>query len=119
MYDEEWDGDIHIGGATPVGKDMDTGEVVFKKSKLPWQSGRYEVSQLFRSRLTALPDNESFSQIRYHHDGKYNVMSMVAPVEISGPLLGSPMQNSRTDRAYFQLQWKSRSPLTSLLSGRP
>jgi len=42
--------------------DADTGTVTFKANSLPWLVGRYEV--------------------RYHHDGKHNVMSMEGPFEI-------------------------------------
>ncbi|KAG8991267.1 phosphatidylethanolamine N-methyltransferase [Tulasnella sp. JGI-2019a] len=62
VYDEEWEGDVHIGSVTPVGKGMECGEVRFGGSRLPWQTGKYE--------------------IRYHHDGKYNVMSSLGPLEI-------------------------------------
>ena len=68
IYEEEWDGD------TPVSSDgtsshVHAGEIVFKGKQLPWISGRYE--------------------LRYHHDGKHNVMSRVAPVDIFGGLLPS------------------------------
>ncbi|KAJ7630115.1 hypothetical protein DFH06DRAFT_1272697 [Mycena polygramma] len=53
VHDEEWDGDS---------SDADNGVVTFKGNTLPWLAGRYEV--------------------RYHHDGKYNVMGLVAPIEI-------------------------------------
>ncbi|KAG8874729.1 phosphatidylethanolamine N-methyltransferase [Tulasnella sp. 331] len=65
VHDEEWDGDIpnvNVGGATPVGHGIECGEVTFRSGRLPWQTGKYE--------------------IRYHHDGKYNVMGSVAPIEI-------------------------------------
>ncbi|KAF8604745.1 hypothetical protein BDV93DRAFT_522086 [Ceratobasidium sp. AG-I] len=60
VHDDEWDGDV------PLLKERraqtDHGEVVFQKDQLPWQAGKYE--------------------FRYHHDGKYNVMSMAGPLEI-------------------------------------
>ncbi|KIY48597.1 phosphatidylethanolamine N-methyltransferase [Fistulina hepatica ATCC 64428] len=60
VHDEEWEGDIPIHrGDSP---DSDSGAVTFKGNTLPWVAGRYE--------------------IRYHHDGKYNVMSLGGPVEI-------------------------------------
>ncbi|EIM80188.1 uncharacterized protein STEHIDRAFT_126160 [Stereum hirsutum FP-91666 SS1] len=63
VHDEEWDGDVPIGIVEGGAKDTPTsGEVVFKGDKLPWGVGRYEV--------------------RYHHDGKYNVMSLDGPFEI-------------------------------------
>ncbi|KAE9396219.1 hypothetical protein BT96DRAFT_1021488 [Gymnopus androsaceus JB14] len=67
VHDEEWDGDIPLGlldrPDVPL-KDVDSesGVVTFKDNTLPWIAGRYE--------------------IRYHHDGKYNVMSMDGPIEI-------------------------------------
>ncbi|TFK48223.1 hypothetical protein OE88DRAFT_1664673 [Heliocybe sulcata] len=63
VHDDEWDGDVPLHLNKPVipGED-ENGEVVFKGSALPWQTGLYE--------------------IRYHHDGKYNVMSMSEPFEI-------------------------------------
>lgn len=64
VHDDEWDGDVHIGreDKKSSGTDAEAGNVVFKGDKLPWQVGTYEV--------------------RYHHDGKYNVMSLDGPVEI-------------------------------------
>ncbi|KAG8934612.1 phosphatidylethanolamine N-methyltransferase, partial [Tulasnella sp. 417] len=64
VHDEEWDGDIPVSRTVTPESDDDCGEVVFKASTLPWEVGTYE--------------------IRYHHDGKYNVMSRVAPIEIYG-----------------------------------
>ncbi|KIP06876.1 hypothetical protein PHLGIDRAFT_30282 [Phlebiopsis gigantea 11061_1 CR5-6] len=65
VHNEEWDGDIPLsmGKAGPSGSsDSQEGEVVFRANTLPWRSGQYE--------------------IRYHHDGKYNVMSLAGPIEI-------------------------------------
>ncbi|KAF8694385.1 Phosphatidylethanolamine N-methyltransferase, partial [Rhizoctonia solani] len=60
VHDDQWDGD------TPVSRGKqdlpDSGEVTFQKDQLPWQVGKYE--------------------LRYHHDGKYNVMSIAGPIEI-------------------------------------
>ncbi|KAH7320508.1 phospholipid methyltransferase-domain-containing protein [Rhizoctonia solani] len=60
VHDDQWDSDV------PVSHDQsslpDSGEVAFKGDQLPWQVGKYE--------------------LRYHHDGKYNVMSIAGPVEI-------------------------------------
>lgn len=64
IYDEEWDGERQV---EPEGEDLerkDAGTVIFKGDRLPWAPGQYE--------------------LRYHHDGKHNVMSRVAPVEIYG-----------------------------------
>ncbi|CAE6441284.1 unnamed protein product [Rhizoctonia solani] len=60
VHDDQWDGDVPA-----LQKKVnlpDSGEVVFQKDQLPWQVGKYE--------------------LRYHHDGKYNVMSIAGPVEI-------------------------------------
>ncbi|KAJ9094313.1 hypothetical protein QFC19_007998 [Naganishia cerealis] len=66
IYDEEWDGSTPLSDVTPAHRrDADAGTVVFEKERLPWKPGKYE--------------------IRYHHDGKHNVMTKVAPVEIYVP----------------------------------
>jgi len=64
VYDEEWDGDVprDLTRVSSSHRDADVGTVTFKAGSLPWLVGRYEV--------------------RYHHDGKYNVMSMEGPFEI-------------------------------------
>ncbi|KAK7055518.1 phosphatidylethanolamine N-methyltransferase [Favolaschia claudopus] len=67
VHDEEWDGDVPLGLSRPTAgssraSDIDCGIITFKGNTLPWIAGNYEV--------------------RYHHDGKYNVMSVVAPIEI-------------------------------------
>ncbi|KAF8588065.1 phosphatidylethanolamine N-methyltransferase [Ramaria rubella] len=56
VHDNEWDGDIPLDQARPQSSTdkSGSGEVVFKGDTLPWVAGQYEV--------------------RYHHDGKYNVM---------------------------------------------
>ena len=69
MHDDEWDGDIPLHRHQPKPEDpnsptVEEGEVVFKGGALPWRTGQYEV--------------------RYHHDGKYNVMSAAGPIEIYG-----------------------------------
>lgn len=74
VHDEEWDGDIPIGensqtrtltGREGTGaSDEECGMVVFKGDTLPWTVGRYEM--------------------RYHHDGKYNVLALDGPIEIYG-----------------------------------
>ncbi|KIJ61193.1 hypothetical protein HYDPIDRAFT_183320 [Hydnomerulius pinastri MD-312] len=64
VHDEEWDGDVPLG--TPRlpsrGLEPETGSVLFEGSTLPWTVGRYEV--------------------RYHHDGKYNVLGLDGPFEV-------------------------------------
>ncbi|KAI5119700.1 hypothetical protein M0805_003584 [Coniferiporia weirii] len=64
VHNDEWDGDTFIGleDKKGSGTDPETDKVVFKGELLPWQTGTYEV--------------------RYHHDGKYNVMSLDGPIEI-------------------------------------
>ncbi|KIJ41083.1 hypothetical protein M422DRAFT_31958 [Sphaerobolus stellatus SS14] len=61
VHGDEWDGDIPLGPHKTGLLSEESGEVVFKAEKLPWAPGEYE--------------------LRYHHDGKYNVMSL-AEVEI-------------------------------------
>ncbi len=73
VYGAEWEGDVHVGWD----RDEDEterkerrkenkvgGTIVFKGNTLPWMCGTYE--------------------IRYHHDGKHNVMSLDGPIEIQG-----------------------------------
>ena len=69
VHDDEWDGDVPIAFQDKKGasKDPEDGKVVFKGDVLPWHVGLYEV--------------------RYHHDGKYNVMSLDGPIEIYGKQL--------------------------------
>ncbi len=73
VHDEEWDGDIPIGEnsqtSTPGSEgsgasDEECGLAVFKGDSLPWTVGRYEM--------------------RYHHDGKYNVLALEGAIEIYG-----------------------------------
>ncbi|KAG9097456.1 phosphatidylethanolamine N-methyltransferase [Ceratobasidium sp. UAMH 11750] len=60
VHDDEWDGDVPLLlEQQPL---TDHGEVVFQKDQLLWRAGKYE--------------------LRYHHDGKYNVMSIAGPLEI-------------------------------------
>jgi phosphatidylethanolamine N-methyltransferase len=63
LYAEEWDGDEPLQVATPSQKE-DAGTVVFRGDALPWAPGQYE--------------------LRLHHDGKHNVMTRLAPLEIFG-----------------------------------
>ncbi|QRW02367.1 methylene-fatty-acyl-phospholipid synthase [Ceratobasidium sp. AG-Ba] len=60
VHDDEWDGDVPL--SLEHRNQTDHGEVVFQKDQLPWQTGKYE--------------------FRYHHDGKYNVMSIAGPIDI-------------------------------------
>ncbi|OJT11321.1 Phosphatidylethanolamine N-methyltransferase [Trametes pubescens] len=67
VHDDEWDGDIPLSlhapkTAEPGSPTVEEGEVVFRSGALPWRTGRYEV--------------------RYHHDGKYNVMGLDGPFEV-------------------------------------
>lgn len=67
VHDGEYDGDIPVELQPPKPADRDSpdseeGEIVFTGNVLPWRTGMYEV--------------------RYHHDGKYNVMGLDGPLEI-------------------------------------
>ncbi|TFK71226.1 hypothetical protein BDN72DRAFT_476146 [Pluteus cervinus] len=64
VHDEEWDGDEPLSPDEPpsTSAGSDSGTVTFSGNKLPWLVGKYE--------------------IRYHHDGKYNVMSLDGPIEV-------------------------------------
>ncbi|KAF6750342.1 phosphatidylethanolamine N-methyltransferase [Ephemerocybe angulata] len=62
VHGEEWDGHVPVGLERARHHDSQYGTVTFKGNTLPWLVGRYE--------------------IRYHHDGKYNVMSLDGPLEI-------------------------------------
>ncbi|WVN90038.1 uncharacterized protein L203_105271 [Cryptococcus depauperatus CBS 7841] len=61
IFEEEWNGNDPINPEERKSKGY-SGEVVFKGDHLPWLPGQYE--------------------LRYHHDGKHNVMSRLAPVEL-------------------------------------
>ncbi|KAN0065669.1 phosphatidylethanolamine N-methyltransferase [Thecaphora frezii] len=75
VAEDEWEGDVHTGSADAdagLGTDRsatksETGEVVrsmtiFRGARLPWRTGRYE--------------------LRYHHDGKHNVLARSEALEI-------------------------------------
>ncbi|KAI6113557.1 phospholipid methyltransferase-domain-containing protein [Pisolithus croceorrhizus] len=65
VHDEEWDGDVplsNIHRVSPKSLEPETGTLMFRGSTLPWNVGQYEV--------------------RYHHDGKYNVLSLDGPFEV-------------------------------------
>lgn len=73
VHGEEWDGDIPINENNQTStraregsqaSDEESGMVVFKGDSLPWTVGCYEM--------------------RYHHDGKYNVLALEGPIEIYG-----------------------------------
>jgi phosphatidylethanolamine N-methyltransferase len=71
VHDEEWDGDVPIGEESQTSapadagaSDEECGMAVFKGDSLPWTVGHYEM--------------------RYHHDGKYNVLALEGPIEIYG-----------------------------------
>jgi phosphatidylethanolamine N-methyltransferase len=87
VHSEEWDGDFPLGldrPPTPV-EELDNDVVVFKGDTLPWSVGRYEVSGPVFDNFFG--SNSIFLQVRYHHDGKYNVMSIDGPFEIYGRYL--------------------------------
>ncbi|OAX36929.1 hypothetical protein K503DRAFT_268559 [Rhizopogon vinicolor AM-OR11-026] len=65
VHNEEWDEDLpldDISRITTRSKEPELGSVSFEGSTLPWTIGIYEV--------------------RYHHDGKYNVLSLDGPFEV-------------------------------------
>ena len=69
VHDEDWEGDVWMGSerlhCPPSPRDgKKSGVATFKGNTLPWLVGQYEV--------------------RYHHDGKYNVMALDGPLEIFG-----------------------------------
>ncbi|KAH7882066.1 phospholipid methyltransferase-domain-containing protein [Phlebopus sp. FC_14] len=71
VHDEEWDGDVPLGTPRSSSGRLEpkTGSVTFEGSALPWTTGQYEV--------------------RYHHDGKYNVLRLDGPFEVYGEILVS------------------------------
>jgi phosphatidylethanolamine N-methyltransferase len=85
VHDEEWDGDFPISeddsqSSSPTrssegADDEASGTLVFQGDGLPWTVGRYEV--------------------RYHHDGMYNVLALDGPLEIYGVCFLVPAQRSR------------------------
>ncbi|KAM0745695.1 hypothetical protein T439DRAFT_307542 [Meredithblackwellia eburnea MCA 4105] len=58
---DEWDGDHHDEGKGD-GVIGEHGTVTLSGKRLPWTTGKYE--------------------LRYHHDGKHNVMAITGPIEI-------------------------------------
>jgi phosphatidylethanolamine N-methyltransferase len=66
IHEDEYDGDkpIERSPADDFMPARDAGEVEFRGDQLPWSPGEYE--------------------LRYHHDGKHNVMSRVGTLEIFG-----------------------------------
>jgi hypothetical protein len=50
VHDEEWDGDFPkplFARVEGDSKSVEKGQVVFKSSTLPWETGRYEVSSIY------------------------------------------------------------------------
>ncbi|KIM24609.1 hypothetical protein M408DRAFT_10901 [Serendipita vermifera MAFF 305830] len=83
LHAEEWDGDIPLPEHPIEESEMaECGEVAFRRFALPWETGQYEVSF---SRL-ALPIIQThyyhYSQLRYHRDGAYQMVSELRQVEI-------------------------------------
>lgn len=65
IHEDEYDGEKPVD--RPRSEQVttrDAGEVEFRGDQLPWAPGEYE--------------------LRFHHDGKHNVMSRVASVQIFG-----------------------------------
>jgi len=84
VHDEEWDGDVPLGyeRAPSPHRDAEKGTITFKGNTLPWLVGRYEVNQ--STCMATVQWLIPVTQVRYHHDGKYNVMNMDGPLEIYG-----------------------------------
>ncbi|GJJ14041.1 hypothetical protein Clacol_008298 [Clathrus columnatus] len=57
VHDDEWNGDIPVDVSQSRSPEKYEGDVVLKGENLPWTAGSYE--------------------IRYHHGGKYNVLSTI------------------------------------------
>ena len=85
VHDEEWDGEIPINefslsssssltGTESPDDDEVSGTVVFQGDGVPWTVGCYEV--------------------RYHHDGMYNVFALDGPIEIYGASLSALLKKS-------------------------
>lgn len=65
IHSDEYDGEFPVEtGREQQVKTEDAGSVVFRGDSLPWAAGEYE--------------------LRYHHDGKHNVMSNVGQIQIFG-----------------------------------
>ncbi len=80
---DEWEGNVHTG-ATPGGLsatksdgNLTRGTAVFRGEKLPFVTGRYE--------------------LRYHHDGKHNVLARSQPFEI---FVDSPVNTASVEETY-------------------
>jgi phosphatidylethanolamine N-methyltransferase len=91
VHDEEWDGDIPLGldGPPSPQRDSESGVVSFKGNTLPWLVGKYEVGLCDQNILGRISqDLTQHFQVRYHHDGKYNVMSSEGSFQINGKSWG-------------------------------
>lgn len=99
VHNEDWEGDVWTGSDQPrcppsPREGKKSGMVTFKGNTLPWLVGQYEV--------------------RYHHDGKYNVMALDGSLEIFGKRSslvilsgGSLIAFSFFFSFFDNLQWKS------------
>lgn len=82
VHGEEWDGGVPVcpeRSSSPQ-RDSECGLITFKGSTLPWLVGRYEVCPC----IVYLVWSFIQPQVRYHHDGKYNVMHLDGPIDIHG-----------------------------------
>ena len=61
---------------------------------VPCHGGRVDTRYLHRS-YCAIHDANSSPKVRYHHDGKYNVMALAGPIEIYGQFL-PPIRRSHS-----------------------
>lgn len=79
LHADQYDGEVPIADeddapAAPASASVAAGTVTLRGSALPWNAGSYE--------------------LRYHHDGKHNVMARLAPLEIFVPRPQDPMSLS-------------------------
>jgi len=85
VHNEEWDQDDPLDDTGRIiatqSKEPELGSVAFEGSTLPWTTGLYEVMSL--ASLSSLFDLH-LTKLRYHHDGKHNVLSLDDPFELYG-----------------------------------
>jgi len=84
VRNKEWDEDEPLddtGRITTRNKEPELGSISFEGSTLPWTIGHYEVMSLASSLCQI---NLLRTKVRYHHDGKYNVLSLDGPFEVYG-----------------------------------
>jgi phosphatidylethanolamine N-methyltransferase len=63
VHDEEWDGDVPRPRTDRPEEELtECGEVIFNSATLPWKTGEFE--------------------LRYHYDGKFNVLALIGPIQL-------------------------------------